>query len=840
MMKFSKKTQGVISVFLILILLPTMVFSAILVDGSRMVSARAMSQEAADLAALSVLSNYNSALKEEYGLFSLKDSASAETVFQESLKATLQASGLGEQSYSEQVWDIMKGALGANPYLGEEFINLYDFQLDQSSVTPLYTLANPEVLQNQIVEYSKYRGLYVLSERLGLLNQIADISKQAEEQEKATDAMEKKMDVDEDNGDADKKVLTVQQDIQAFNAKLSEMGGQRYKFTMYLTAEMEVLAEVEDLSDETKEMAEDYNKIKGEVQTYYTGIDPLAIALHDHIPPAKSEVEKAIQRLNGFIGEHSGSDNETVKELVEDAREHVKAYQETLDDLNMVNANTTLNTVYNNKTGSSIAGVIGGIDTAVHRYSSEKSDDEEEESNYKFYYYDSEDSTEDATQARGDYSDTWMDTLVIAEDSRVPQVVSSNREYPEETPEETPEDTSMKEKAEEKSGSLQEVENMKSDPSPKSIEGSVYQSLPSKTFDAAAEAASYSAILSEDSNRAAAAGEAIRVDADQGGSTSTDFYNEEGNLSGSKSILQANKNSFLTQLGSVAEAARDEVLTLSYIFGTFKTRLTGNDKFKKGALDASKKDKFYIVDWRYLHDGGEQDLQFSPKSERKTRLNAEIEYLIYGMSSDTANEAAVYASIYAPRMANNMIALYSNTMVKGSCNTAALAASAATLGAVPQPVFFWIFLTAWTIAETILDMHYLIDEGYRIPLFKTKDTVLLEMDFAAGASDGLVENYRKSNGSDKNIYVCYEDYLLMFLLLEGSQKRLMRTADLVEMNMQLTESGFKMDKAYTYIRAKSNLSIRYLFLDTKPFTREYEGAGLSGRLKFESVIYQGY
>ena len=45
MMKFSKKTQGVISVFLILILLPTMVFSAILVDGSRMVSARAMRSE---------------------------------------------------------------------------------------------------------------------------------------------------------------------------------------------------------------------------------------------------------------------------------------------------------------------------------------------------------------------------------------------------------------------------------------------------------------------------------------------------------------------------------------------------------------------------------------------------------------------------------------------------------------------------------------------------------------------------------------------------------------------------------------------------------------------------
>lgn len=103
--------------------------------------------------------------------------------------------------------------------------------------------------------------------------------------------------------------------------------------------------------------------------------------------------------------------------------------------------------------------------------------------------------------------------------------------------------------------------------------------------------------------------------------------------------------------------------------------------------------------------------------------------MIYGLSSDAANETAAYASIYAPRMANNMMALYQNKTVKGSCDGAAAAASLATFEVVPATVFFWIFLTAWSVAETVLDMHYLIDEGYRIPLFKTKDTVLLTVDF---------------------------------------------------------------------------------------------------------------
>ena len=69
----------------------------------------------------------------------------------------------------------------------------------------------------------------------------------------------------------------------------------------------------------------------------------------------------------------------------------------------------------------------------------------------------------------------------------------------------------------------------------------------------------------------------------------------------------------------------------------------------------------------------------------------------------------------------------------------------------------------------------------------------------------------------------------------------MKIADLVQMDMQeMGKSSFKRDQAYTYIRAKSNLAIRYLFLNTDPISQTYKDAGLSGRMKFDSVIYQGY
>ena len=825
-----------ISVFLIIILVPTMVFSALLVDGSRMVSARAIAQEAADLAAAGVLSNYNSTLKEEFGLFALDDSADAETIFKESLSATLQASGLEGETYSEQVWGILKDAAGAgNAFEGKSFLNLYDFQIDETSVTPLYSLANPEVLQNQIVEYSKYRGLYVISERLGLLNSISDITQQVEDQEEAAGVMEEKMEIDEENGKgADKKISSVRGYVTELNGKLKQLEGIRGTFFSCLDAEMAVLAEVEDLSRETRELAENYESVKGSTQDFFDQLHNSVWNLDLSLPGAISDTQSAISRLSGFIGKYNGSSNETVQDLVEDARRAQTSYEECLREMQELQGNDAFRTLKDQDIGWQMSGVVSNIDSAVSRYSAEQ-DPEDDEDAYKFYYYESQNNSEDAGDVKPGYESAWTGGLVISESVQVPEVSSSTDHYGEN---ESGED--LRESAEEESGTNAKSEAMKYGTDQGSIPAPVYDTLPSKVFDPQEEADSYSSVLEEDLDREAEGVSAPDVSPGTDvPETSLSSYNEEGNLDGAESAL-AGGDSFLVGLQDVAEGARDEVLTLSYIFGTFKTRMTGNEMFKKGGVSEDQLDEFYIVPWRYLYEDGEQDLQFEAKSERDTVLNAEIEYLIYGLSSDRANEAAAYASIYAPRMANNMVALYQNETVKGACDAAAVIASAATSGAVPATVFFWIFLTAWAVAETVLDMQYLIEYGYRIPFIKTKDTVLLTVDFTAGASDGLVNNYKSQSGSDRNLYVCYEDYLLLFLLLTGSDTRLMRMADLIQLNMQQEEISFRMDEAYTYVRAKTDLSIRYLFLDTDPLSQGYEEAGVGGRMHFKNVIYQGY
>lgn len=69
--QLQKKIQGSISLLLVIILLPMMTFSAIIVDMSRVNMARQMLSSAGDLTMNTALANYDTILKDVYGLFAM-------------------------------------------------------------------------------------------------------------------------------------------------------------------------------------------------------------------------------------------------------------------------------------------------------------------------------------------------------------------------------------------------------------------------------------------------------------------------------------------------------------------------------------------------------------------------------------------------------------------------------------------------------------------------------------------------------------------------------------------------------------------------------------------------
>lgn len=836
----NRKTKGAISIFLVMILIPTMLLSAVLIDGSRMASARAMTQEAADLAALSVLAAYDQDLKDEFGLFAMEDSSEAEAIYKESLNATLLAYGMsGTEEYSDRIWDILKSAVGAgNPYKGKEFLNLYDFSVDGGSVTPKHCLAEWQVLENQMVEYSKFRGLYVMADRFDILSSLEKAQKQAEENQKTAEVMEEKMGVDEKNRSVEEALKSLRDSVIRLNSAVKDTAESRNRYIQCLEAKMKKIrsdyiesAETDD--SDVNRLADKYEKSKSDLKAGLTAVYDCASKVLEAAEKAKTEVNTAIGNLEAFQSAHSNSGIEAVGDMAGEAGSSAEQYRKVyLPKIESILNDSVLKQIKgDNGLGSSMAKLMSEIDDAVKRYGKEldaaeeneskeesksEAESESEEEFYYYYYLTGGERTEDIDQVLHGSSASRCYKPAVNEKIKYFEGISWPEINPALEVNSKNESTLIDEQfASDQSGNNGNKSEEGATAKRGKIDSGWYNIRPSVTFK------------SEEGKFSGSYG------AEEGNSVDLNFYNEDKKLSASKDIIsQGKKDSLVQQAG---EAVRDDVLCLSYIFGTFKTRLTGAEKLY--GASASDKPSEYMPKWRYIHEGGELDMRFTPKKDRETVLRGEIEYLIYGMDTDQKNEDAVYATIFAERLANNMVALYQNKEVRAACHTAASAAAAASatlLVPIPEPVFFWIFLTAWATAETVMDMNYLVNEGYRIPLLKTGKNLL---SVNGPKEEGLVTRY---GDPDEGIFVSYEDYLLILLLVKGKQKRLMRSADLIEMNMRKKDPAFSIAKAYTGIQAKTDLSTKYLFGSVGPFKQEYEEGGAVGRMKFGSQIYMGY
>lgn len=833
----NRKVKGAISIFLIIITVPTLLFSAVLIDSSRMASAKAMAQEAADLAAISALAAYNQELKDQFGLFAVDDNEKLKEIYEESLSATLLASGLsGDAEYSEQLWDIMKTALsGQKSYMGESFLNLYDFQVDQCKVEPKYSLINPAVLENQMVEYSKFRGLYVMADRMDILRNLGESKQNAEKNLVTANVMEDKMDVDQSNAAADRELKKLREEISNLNETIKHVTAAESSYLASLRKKMEQIrienTDTDDsLSDTDSRMAASYDINRKALKNTAAEACKQAGKVLGQAKKTKKEVETAIRRLESFQSDNQGkaSGNESVESLLQDAGNNIQAYkteylpkiQNILDDpvLNQMKGDTgiksSLDTVMTkiHKVITEYIEVIEQMREEMEQKSGDGgSGDEEEEdeiTQYYYYYLNHSGSTVNADAALngGSASRCYQPAVhnliayFFGKEWNHESLNPSNK-Y-----ENVPSGKIDRSFAEAQSGKMDHGEvSLEGEAAKGTVDDAVYRARPSQ----------------------------MKYTPDAGKDNNTDFYNTDSDLTASKNILQEGKRSMLLDLG---ETMRDDTLCLTYMFGTFKTRLTGVKKFTSEGMAESERDSFYMPKWRYAHPEGELDMRFMPKKDRETVLRSEIEYLIYGNRSDTENEVAVYATIFAERLANNLIAMYADRDgINAACHVAAGVASFATLGVVPEPVFFWIFLTAWATAETIIEMEYLISGGYKIPLLKTTDNLLLTLG-PDQVNDTLIDNYGKTG-----IFVSYEDYLLILLLIKGRDKRILRSADLIEMNMKKNGApDFTMAKAYTYLCADTELSIRYLFGSVKPFEADYQENGLSGRMHFKNTIYLGY
>lgn len=219
------RNRGSISIILLIILVPTLVFSALMIDIARQELSKAALEQATKLTLNSVLADYDTVLKDMYGLFAIS---------QDPALSDRQRSELLIEQFNANMHNIIL----LSP-------DLEDIQI---SCAPGYSLVNPEVLNAGILEFMKYRGpvagLLSLIDSFELFTKIGLQSNVAEQ----------KMDVELGYRDVSAKCAQLYRVINSYDSNVE----------MYLIADKQLrdsIYQVMHFSDtENEEYLDAYNK----------------------------------------------------------------------------------------------------------------------------------------------------------------------------------------------------------------------------------------------------------------------------------------------------------------------------------------------------------------------------------------------------------------------------------------------------------------------------------------------------------------------------------------------------------------------------------------------------
>ncbi len=172
LLKFFRETKAYTSIFLCLVLLPMVTYSAMIIDASRLQSARVQAQSAGDLAINAAMSEYEQVLEDMYGLFA--NATSKEQMepvirqyFEETISGKLVNPDKGDVGkFAQALTDYaMSGGKTSDPT--KEYTNFLQMKLPEDTdekqaflfePVPTSAISNPAVMKGQIIDYMKYKG----------------------------------------------------------------------------------------------------------------------------------------------------------------------------------------------------------------------------------------------------------------------------------------------------------------------------------------------------------------------------------------------------------------------------------------------------------------------------------------------------------------------------------------------------------------------------------------------------------------------------------------------------------------------------------------------------------
>ena len=171
----------------------------------------------------------------------------------------------------------------------------------------------------------------------------------------------------------------------------------------------------------------------------------------------------------------------------------------------------------------------------------------------------------------------------------------------------------------------------------------------------------------------------------------------------------------------------------------------------------------------------------------KGRLKYQTEYILTGGASDQDSLEKVAERLLLIREAANCAYLFTDRFRMGEAEFLAAVVSFVLFNPELKDAIKIVLLFAWAYLESVRDLRTLFDGG-RVPLMKNSETWQTSL-------LGILTPETAVRGKGSGEGLLYTEYLQALLYLQGSSVKSLRTMDIMEMDIRLTDgnAGFRMD-----------------------------------------------
>lgn len=195
-------------------------------------------------------------------------------------------------------------------------------------------------------------------------------------------------------------------------------------------------------------------------------------------------------------------------------------------------------------------------------------------------------------------------------------------------------------------------------------------------------------------------------------------------------------------------------------------------------------------------------------SQKKHQLNYELEYLLQGQATDRENLEKTINELFAVRQGLNLIHILSDSQKREEAKALALIIVGG-IGIGPLvDIMACLVMSIWAMGESIQDLRILMSGG-KIPLWKQNKDWNVSLEGLLEIGQNQLADIDITKEDEKGF--SYEGYLKLLLLKEKPETKHMRMLDLMQLNIEQHQPGFRIQNCVYYVDIQGKAYGKHVF-----------------------------